>query len=90
MVYMLLPAMRAKVTMAVSLVLLALTVFTWWWAPTESASTALIRVSVDGQSICGELLSADGEQFRVLVDGETKPRAIPFDTVENVRLISAC
>lgn len=80
----------AKVTMACSLSLLALAVFAWWWAPVQAAITPRIQVTVGGKTVCGSLLSADKQQFRLQVDGETGPRTIPFSGVDNVRVTQSC
>jgi hypothetical protein len=80
----------AKVTMACSLSLLLLAIFAWWWAPTRPAPAPRLQISVGGSPVCGKLLSADGQQFRVQVDGEAGPRTIPFNRVENVRVGPSC
>lgn len=80
----------AKVAMACSLSLLALAVFAWWWAPTEAATTPRVQVTVGGKTVCGTLLSADKQRFRVEVDGESDPRTIPFKGVDNVRVTLSC
>jgi hypothetical protein len=80
----------AKVTMACSLSLLALAIFAWWWAPARRAPAPRLQISVGGSTVCGKLLSADGQQFRVQVDGEAGPRTIPFNRVENVRVGPSC
>ena len=81
---------RAKVTMACSLSLLALAIFAWWWVPARPAPAPRLQVFVVGSTVCGKLLSADGQQFRVQVDGEAGPRTIPFNRVENVRVGPSC
>jgi len=80
----------AKVTMACSLSLLALAVFAWWWAPTKVATTPRVQITVGGRTVCGKLLSADKQRFRVEVDGETDPRTIPVNGVANVRVTLSC
>ena len=80
----------AKVTMACSLSLLALAAFAWWWAPTKVATTPRVQITVGGRTVCGKLLSADKQRFRVEVDGETDPRTIPFNGVDNVRVTLSC
>jgi hypothetical protein len=81
---------RAKLIMACSLSLLALAIFAWWWAPSRPAPAPRLQISVGGSTVCGTLLSADGQQFRVQVDGEAGPRTIPFNRVENVRVGPFC
>jgi hypothetical protein len=56
---------RAKVIMACSLSLLALAIFAWWWAPARPAPAPRLQISVGGSTVCGKLLSADGQQFRL-------------------------
>ena len=80
----------AKVTMACSLSLLALAIFAWWWAPARPAPVPRLQITVGGSTVCGKLLSADGQQFRLQVDGEAGPRTIPFNSVENVRVSPSC
>jgi hypothetical protein len=80
----------AKVTMACSLSLLALAVFAWWWAPIEAAATPRVQITVGGKTVCGELLSADKQRFRLQVKGETDPRTIQFNGVDNVRVTQSC
>jgi hypothetical protein len=81
---------RAKVTMACSLSLLALAIFAWWWAPAQPAPAPRLQISVGGSTVCGKLLSADGQRVRLQVDGEAGPRTIPFNRVENVRVVPSC
>jgi hypothetical protein len=81
---------RAKVIMACSLSLLALAIFAWWWAPARPAPEPRLQISVGGSTVCGKLLSADGQHFRLQVDGEASPRTIPFNRVENVRVGPSC
>jgi hypothetical protein len=81
---------RAKATMAVSLSLLALAIFAWWWAPARPAPTPRLQISIGDSVVCGTLLSADGGQFRMRVDGESRLRTIPFGQVSNVRVRPSC
>jgi hypothetical protein len=80
----------AKATMACSLSLLALAIFAWWWAPAQPAPAPRLQISFGGSTACGKLLSADGQRFRVQVDGEAGPLSIPFNRVENVLVRSSC
>ena len=80
----------AKTAMACSLLLLTLAIFAWWWAPARPAPVPRLRITVGESDVCGKLLSADGRQFRIQVDGEANPRTIPFDGVDNVRVGPSC
>lgn len=81
----------AKLSVATSLMLIAAAVFASWWAPPKPANPpAKVKVTLDQKAVCGVLLSADQNQFRVQVDGESIPVTIPFAETKNLRLVSSC
>lgn len=80
---------RAKLTMACSLALLAVAAFSWWWAPVQQAAP-VVRITLDTGTVCGQLLSADTQRFRVQVDGESDPRVVAFADARNVRVAPSC
>jgi hypothetical protein len=81
----------AKALVAASLLLLGAAVVTWWWAPPKpSQPPALVKVDMSGKTICGTLISADSQQFRVQVEGSSSPETIPFSGATNLRVVASC
>lgn len=77
----------ARRVVAVSLAAFLAGMVCWWLAP--KATPALTVMSPAGK-VCGRLDSADNHTFRVIVTGESTPRAIPFDQVTNVAVAAEC
>jgi hypothetical protein len=82
---------KARHSLLVGLVLLGLAVFVWWWADKAPASPpALVQVDTASSKVCGRLKSADGQVFRILVDGQAKEADIEFSEATNVRVVAKC
>jgi hypothetical protein len=77
----------ARRLVAISLVAFLAGMVCWWLAPKAEPS---ITVFSPAGKFCGRLESADNHVFRVLVQGESAPRDIPFDQVTNVAVVSGC
>ncbi len=78
----------ARQWVGVSLVLLGVTVISWWWAPTEPPQ--LIKVEHGDEVVCGKLQSADNQNLAVKVSGESKPTTLTFDEIDNFRIVDKC
>lgn len=79
---------RARTLVGLSLVLLGLTVFTWWWAPTKP--THLVKVATGTETVCGKLESADAQQLAVKPQGASKTTVVPFVKVANLYVVDEC
>ncbi|MGG5259079.1 hypothetical protein [Phycicoccus avicenniae] len=61
----------------------------WLLSPTGSATSA-VEVTSSTERLCGELKSADDQQVRLTVDGESKVTEVKFADVQNMRLVKEC
>ena len=81
----------AKAFVGLALVVLGAAVFTWWWAPVKAEQpAATVKVDDKGTDVCGTLLSADDQSYRIQVPGTSRPTAIPFTDVRNVFVVKNC
>jgi hypothetical protein len=77
----------ARRLMQVALILLTATAVGWMAAP---APTPMVSVEVNDRTICGKLLSADGQVARIQRAGFANPDEIPFSDITNFRPKAAC
>ena len=80
---------RARRAVAVALALLLIGILAWWSAPSKDPAP-LVRITTDGQPVCGKLSSADHQVLVVKVEGERDPTSVPFTTVRNLHIVSSC
>lgn len=82
----------AKLAVGAALVLLGSAAIAWWWAPEKATDPpAMIKVATANDGVaCGELLTGDNRQLSINVEGESEPRVIPFNDIENVRIVATC
>ena len=71
-----------------ALIALGLTVIAWWWAPAKQ--THLVKVTYGKESVCGKLMSADGQNFVVKPDGASKSTTVAFNAVGNIAVVDKC
>ena len=66
-------------------------VLLWWVAPARPEEPpAFVSLTLVGEAVCGELLSADEQTFRLTVAGYDASRNIPLADVQNVSVVAAC
>ncbi len=79
---------RARMLVGWSLMLLGITVFAWWWAPTEP--THVVKVAYGSETVCGKLESADDQEIAVKPDGASKTTTVPFPKITNIYIVDTC
>jgi len=77
----------ARLLLLVSLAVLGGTGAAWTLAP---VATPMVEVEIDGDSLCGELLSADDQEVRLQRDGVSDPDVVAFADVQNIRVGADC
>lgn len=61
----------------------------WLVAPQKPSESAL-KITTDGVTVCGTLISADHAAFVLRVEGERDALTIPFSAVTNVAVVAGC
>ena len=80
----------ARLLVAVSLLLFAGAVGTWWWAPPGPQTPGLISLTTPGGAVCGTLVGADGRAFtvqRVTGAGQVQ---VPSRSVQDAQVVTSC
>jgi hypothetical protein len=82
---------RARAFVGLALTLLLGGIAVSWWAPAAAVDPpGYLRVTYDRTSSCGELLSADGGQLRLKIDGADKPLVVPSTRITNLKVVAKC
>lgn len=72
-----------------SLALLLAALACLWLAP-RGGEQPMLQVQQGAETTCGQLLSADGGTIRLKIQGAHDPVAIPFQGIDNMRVVSSC
>lgn len=80
----------ARLLVAVSLLLFATAIGTWWWAPPPAQAPGLISLTTPAGAVCGTLISGGDGAFTVQQANAAGRVTVPFKTVQNVQVVISC
>jgi hypothetical protein len=80
----------ARLLVAVSLLLFAGAVGTWWWAPPATQAPGLISLTTPGGTVCGTLISANGRAFTIQRGNDAGRVQVPSGTVQQAQVVTSC